>query len=184
MHDVWLHKNRRLFALGAIPLAGLLLSGLGLLGMADPSSRWHAAGWGMVGLSLVAGAWLLVQATQPRLGYAGWHLCVYLRFGRPYRVPIELVECFFIGQADAALPMAQQRDPRVTSIVVRLAESATDWKNRDVRPSLGQWEDGYITLRGTWSAPITLDSVTELNHRLRDAHGEIADVANDGNQNE
>jgi hypothetical protein len=47
-----------------------------------------------------------------------------------------------------------------------LAESATQWHQMPVRASLGEWCDGYITVRGMWCEPLTIKLVTDLNRRL------------------
>jgi hypothetical protein len=57
-------------------------------------------------------------------------------------------------------------------VVVRLAESATDWKHREVRPAFGQWCEGYITLRGAWCEPITREVMQGLNRRLAEVQRE------------
>jgi hypothetical protein len=49
---------------------------------------------------------------------------------------------------------------------VRLAESAQDWKHRDVRPAFGHWCEGYITIRGSWCEPINEGLMKRLNQRL------------------
>jgi len=95
---------------------------------------------------------------------------VYLGAARPFRLPIEVVEVFFLGQAPSMVhkdgdPFDDQ-GPTTSTIVVRLAEKASEWQQRDVRPMLGHWCEGYITLRGTWCQPITEELVRTLNHRL------------------
>ena len=82
------------------------------------------------------------------------------------RVPIEIVECFFLGQGASELPKLQGREPETQNVVIRLAESASEWKHRDVRPSFGQWCEGYITIRGAWCEPITPELMKRLNQRL------------------
>jgi len=56
------------------------------------------------------------------------------------------------------------------TVVMRLAESAHQWQYVDVNPKLGSWCDGYVTLRGTWCEPLSLEVVIRLNRRLADAH--------------
>ena len=64
------------------------------------------------------------------------------------------------------LPRLKGREPETQNVVVRLAETATDWKHRKVRPAFGQWCEGYITIRGAWCERITPDLVRSMNHRL------------------
>ncbi len=118
---------------------------------------------GLAGMGLVARhAWL------PRLAYADRQLLVYLESGQPYRVPIEVVEGFLLGQGPTMLPGKQYQHTEARTLVIRLAESATDWADRETKPALGRWCGGYITLRGTWCEPLSVDLVQRLNQRLFD----------------
>jgi hypothetical protein len=85
---------------------------------------------------------------------------------RPTRIPIAVVECFFLGQGGSQLPKLQGREPETQNVIVRLAESATEWKRRDVRPALGNWCEGYITIRGSWCERITPELMRRMNGRL------------------
>jgi hypothetical protein len=93
-------------------------------------------------------------------------LLVYLDPTRPTRVPIEIVECFFLGQGPSELPKLKGREPETQNVIVRLAEAASEWKHRDVRRALGHWCEGYITIRGSWCEPISPDLMKRLNRRL------------------
>jgi hypothetical protein len=113
---------------------------------------------------------------QPRLSYANEQLLVRLRPGPPIQVPIDAVECFFLGQGPTLLPRpfgSRDKVDETSTIVVRLAESAERWKHFDVKPTLGLWCDGYITIRGTWCEPITNALLKRLNENLIAAHREI-----------
>lgn len=82
----------------------------------------------------------------------------------------------FLGQGPSLLPqlIGFRKDVEETSmIVIRLAESAEQWKHFDVKPALGLWCDGYITIRGTWCEPITSDLLKRLNDCLITAHREL-----------
>jgi len=110
---------------------------------------------------------------QPRLSYANEQLHVRLRPGSPIQVPVDVVECFFLGQGPTLLPRpfgGRDKVEETSTIVVRLAESAEPWKHFDVTPALGLWCDGYITIRGTWCEPITNDLLKRLNENLIAAH--------------
>lgn len=173
MTQRWINTNRRALTLGmAVPL---------LLG----SITWSALLWSVLAerhwsfqlvLVLVAAAplWmlgeLLYALTRPRLAYEEGELLVYLEPVRPTRIPIDIVEVFFLGQGPGVLPPLRGREPETQNVIIRLAESAKDWKHRDVRPSLGQWCEGYITLRGSWCEPITPGLMRQLNQRLADVH--------------
>jgi len=167
--ETWLSSNRRAFA-AALLLPVLLAAGSGGLLLAVDPLPWRIAA-GVVGvLSLLVIIPLALLAQQPRLAYHDWHLLVYLGAARPFRLPVDVVEVFFLGQAPSMVsPEGDPFDdqgPTTSTIVVRLAEKADEWQKRDVRPMLGHWCEGYITLRGTWCEPITEDLVRTLNHRL------------------
>lgn len=157
------------------------MAALGLLAAVAIAVTWHDVAWlwwtsvltlllctYLIGLS----AWLLFR---PRLAYRDGQLLVYLRMGGPIAVPIEVVECFFLGQGPALLPPTVDVAGRAetATVVVRLAEAAQSWKQREVRPALGQWCEGYITIRGTWCEPINGALVKKLNERLVSAHREV-----------
>jgi hypothetical protein len=113
---------------------------------------------------------------QPRLSYANEHLHVRLRPGASIQVPIDAVECFFLGQGPTLLPRPfgdRDKVEETSTIVVRLAESAEPWKHFDVKPALGLWCDGYITIRGTWCEPITNELLKRLNENLIAAHRNV-----------
>lgn len=157
--------------------------GLALTAYAACGSLWVLAGVG-VGLLIVgAVVWgLLVAAWRlPRLAYEDGWLLVYVLGRKPLRVPIDVVEVFFLGRGPA-LPRdecderdASERDgreqgPQTANVVVRLADRAAEWHNRTVRPDVGKWSDGYIILRGAWCEPISHERLNELNRRLAEIH--------------
>ena len=86
----------------------------------------------------------------------------------PIRVPIEVVECFFLGQGPADIPAADS-ELQATNVIVRLAEVATQWHRVRVTRSLGHWCDGYITVRGMWCEPLDVKLVNRMNKRLAEA---------------
>jgi len=139
-----------------------------------------ATGMWASGLTALAAAGILalivLYSRQPRLAYAAGQLQVYLTGLRPIGVPVEIVECFFLGQGPSILPrlpvVLPRRDLEAATLIVRLAESATDWKHRDVEPPLGLWCDGYITIRGAYCEPLSGELIAQLNRRLVEAHRE------------
>ena len=107
-------------------------------------------------------AWLCV----PRISCTSDELLVYLKGLAPFRIPLDVVECFFLGEGPSMLPsMGRQEVPSVT-VVVRLAERATEWHRRDTYKSLGHWCDGYIIVRGTWTEPLNKDVIGGMNSQL------------------
>ena len=132
---------------------------------------------------LLAGAWLVLaplsgavtgnllwMSAQPRLAQEANELLVYFEPNDPVRVPLDIVECFFLGQGPSELPKIAGVEPETSNVIVRLAERAKDWHHRDVKPALGHWCEGYITLRGAWCEPISGEALKQLNHRLAEAH--------------
>lgn len=169
--QIWLHTNHRVMLLGMVLPAMLLIWGLAMAG-----------GWcgqnavmcrtGLVLTAAAASVLILMGygARLPRLAYQDGKLLVYLRSVQPICVPLEVVECFFLGQGSSELPKYSDSALETSTLVVRLAESAAEWHHRNVKRSLGRWCDGYITILGTWCEPLSLQRVNELNRRLADTH--------------
>lgn len=172
--EVWLRTNRRLLVgVATVPLI-LLVCAL----VALPRARSSMAFWSLAvlaGISAGSLVYIALRARRPRLAYENGQLAVYLFGRRPLRVPIEFVECFFLGQGPSRLPTLSRgdREMETATLVVRLAESAHDWKHRDVRPWLGQWCEGYITIRGTFCEPLSSDVAGRLNRRLVETHRQL-----------
>ncbi len=124
----------------------------------------------MAAMGLLGAASFLYAMWLPRLAYEDDHLLVYLRSTVPERVPIDVVECFFWGQGPSLLQLPHGHETESANIIVRLAERATEWRDREVHPSLGEWRCGYITIRGAWCERITPELVKRLNERLVAAH--------------
>ena len=57
---------------------------------------------------------------------------------------------------------------RSSNLVIRLDEKATDWHEVEVKPALGRWSEGYVTIHGTWCEPLTLEVLQHLNVRLHE----------------
>lgn len=175
MRECWLRTNRRALALGlVVPLVFLLLAGAGLTWTLLSGQHWLAQ---LVLLMVTAVSFwmvaeLLYASTRPRIAYEGSQLLVYLEPTRATNIPIDIVEVFFLGQGPSELPKLHGKEPETQNVIIRLAESATDWKHRDVRPSFGHWCEGYITIRGSWCEPITPALMRRLNHRLSEVHRE------------
>jgi hypothetical protein len=125
-------------------------------------------GWAVLGLALLLMP-LLASQFRPRLARDENELLVYLRPGGPIRVPLEIVECFLLGQAPTLLAGGRHEHTETASVVIRLSDAAPDWARRDVSPMLGKWCEGYITLRGTWCEPVDVAFVQKLNRLLDEA---------------
>lgn len=177
--EVWLRPNRRVFLMAAVAPALLLILGLAValdVISAAPTAVRALAGT-LAGVGGILSAVLIWYSRQPRLAYDGRHLVVYLRSGGPIAVPIEAVECFFLGSGLREIPGGTGREVEVAQLVVRLAERATEWAQADVKPALGKWCGGYITIYGTWCEPLSIHLVNRLNARLAAAHESKRDAA-------
>jgi hypothetical protein len=175
--EIWLRTNARAVWFGtvlpaAVGVAGLLLA-TGLPGH-EPAAWLRVVGIVLLVLAALTVLALLWQLRRPRLAYADDHLLIGLRFGAPIRVPVEVVECFWLGQAASLLPLDRDRHREASSLVIRIAERAADWRHQEVSPQLGAWCEGYVTIRGTWCEPLSVPLVNRLNQRLSEVSRQAA----------
>jgi hypothetical protein len=154
---------------------------LAAVGLAIALGPWQAEGWvreigwvlaGFAGLILLVLFW---QTRQPRLAYNAGHLLVYLRSGGPIRLPVELVQCAFIGAGPTPIRGPHGASLRSANLVIRLDEKATEWHELDVKPALGRWTEGYITIYGAWCEPLKIDVVQRINERLHELNHATAE---------
>jgi hypothetical protein len=166
--EIWIRPNRRALALGFVLPAVLLIAGLALVVYGGLGGGWlgYVLGGALIALAALVGGVLLYLLRQPRIAYQAGDVLVYAGLAEPLRVPVDVVECFFLGQAGGMIHDAQGREAEVRTVIVRLAESAPEWHHRDVKAALAHWCEGYITVRGTWCEPITPDLMKRLNTRL------------------
>lgn len=181
MREVWLHTNRRAIWFGAVPPAFLALLGLWIV-VRPPAAASHLVWWlGL--LFLVAGgglvAALLVQLRQPRISYDDGQVLFFLRLGPPLAVPVELVEAFFLGQGPTIVTNERTGHEPTANLVARLSQRDPTWHNREVKPGLGMWSDGYVTIRGTWCEPLHGEVIRRLNRRLREVTEERRSMIDD-----
>jgi len=168
MPETWLRPNARALWFGMVP--GLILWMLGVwmaFGLEGIAGGW--LGWLgqlLIGLAMIPIGVLLYQLRKPRIGYADRQVSFYLRSGPPISVPVEVVESFFLGQGPTLLPGQQESGEKTANLVARLSQRETQWAQVDVKPALGQWQDGYVTIRGTWCEPLSIDLVRSLNQKL------------------
>ncbi len=167
--EIWLRTNVRAVLFGMVPPLAVGLLGLvlwvGLPGR-EPAAWMRGLGIALAALALITILALVWQLRQPRLAYCDGHLLVWLRGGPPIRVPIDAVECFWLGQGPSLLPGKRHERTETSTIVIRIAEKAADWRHREVKPQLGKWCEGYITICGTWCEPLSIELVNRLNQRL------------------
>ena len=175
MPEVWLRTNRRALAMGMVLPALILAGSLAGLGWSLATGRHWSISLVLASAVMLA-LWmmgeLIYAAWHPRLAFEKGEMLVFLEPTRPTKVPIEVVECFFLGQGPSELPPVKGREPETQNVIVRLAESAQEWKHRDVKPAFGHWCEGYITLRGSWCEPITPAIMQRLNRRLAELQRE------------
>ena len=176
MRDVWLKPNQRaLTASIVMPLAIIVVAALMLTNVLG-DVHWVIQGvtGGLALVSVFAVVVLVKWFCHPRLAYEDGVLLVNLNAGPALKVPIDFVEVFFAGQSDSHMTKTFQQTNSVTpesrTIVVRLAERATQYHSRTVMPRLGSWEHGYIVVRGTWCEPINREVIKRLNKQLVAAH--------------
>jgi len=132
----------------------------------------RAVGWTALAVGVLLLGFLVRQMSEPRLAYEPGYMFVFLRLGSPIRVPIDAVECFFLGSGPLKLSDRVNASHRTVSLIIRMAEKATDWADRPVKPALGRWAEGYIMIHGAWCEPLSLDVVSRLNVRLHNVqHG-------------
>jgi hypothetical protein len=152
-----------------------LFAAMGLLLLLGLPGRQPPAWLQVVGGLMLAGSLALIAALawnirKPRLAYQDGELLLWLRSGPPIRVPVGIVECFLLGQAPSMLPDGERRNSETSALVLRVADKASDWHRQEVKPQLGKWCEGYITIRGTWCEPLSIALVNRLNARLAEIH--------------
>lgn len=178
MAEVWLRSNRRVFILGLVPGAAICAAGLLLL-LTTPS--WilkFVAGAGSLLGGLLLSA-VVRQLARPRVAYADGNVLFYLRANGPIAVPLKVVEAFFLGQGPAYIPGTPEDSQETVNLVARMSQRFPEWQRVDVKPALGQWCEGYVSIRGTWCEPLSNEVVRRLNRRLNEVSRELSDTAHE-----
>lgn len=166
---VWLRANPRPGIVVAA-VATLLLVVLGILGLLARSWQ-RQAGWGAWltgGLVAVAGAGGVIVSSRPRIVLADGRVVVRLRPAGVDGVPLDVVECFFLGSRLEPPPPGDHRTggERVRTLVMRIAERAVEFADRPTLSPWGRWEEGSVTFDGRWCEPLSVDLVRRLNREL------------------
>jgi len=111
---------------------------------------------------------LLWEFFRPRIAYRSREILFYLRSGAPIAVPMQVVEAFFLGQGSASLPGGIGSQEHAINLVARLSRRHTEWARQPVKPSLGNWCEGYVTIRGIWCERLDGELIRRLNRRLKE----------------
>jgi len=174
LRDVWLRGNMRpaiVVAAAFTLICGLLLASLWLADTPpSPLMVWLVRGFCV--LSAATMAMFLVAASRARLERVGDALRVRLALFRSHDVPLDVVECFFLGSHPLEQPGTARDDRpthRVGTLVVRLAERAAEWHERPTMSEWGSWKEGAIVCDGRWCEPLSADLVRSLTQRLVEA---------------
>jgi len=174
--EIWLRGNVRPAALlvAAALAAGTALAVLAILPATAAIARPAAIAYALVAGPLVAG--LALAAVQPRLTRRGSVLSVRLAPLVAHDVPLEFVECFFMGSH--VLPGIDGRDDlpgqRVGTLVMRIAERARAWQARPTFAPWGTWAEGAVVFDGRWCEPLSVELARRLSSRLVEAKREAA----------
>ena len=169
---VWLRGNvRPVLGLAAVAAAfGGLIVAIVLATGTMATHGWLVAVYWLVA-ALVVGALSLV-ASRPRLEHTDGMLRVRLAPGRADDVPLAVVECFFLGSNTLGPDDAATH--RVGTLVMRIAERATEWQQRPTFAPWGTWADGAVVFDGRWCEPLSLELARGLSGRLVEVKRAVA----------
>jgi len=167
--EVWLKSNLR-------PVAGLALAAIVVAVVCSPVVVvWDAsalAGWLLAGLLAGVASVVLtlaVIAWQPRLSYRQGMLRVRLSPLVLQEVPLESVECFFLGSSAVDSGPQSEATRRVGTLVMRIAERAIAWQERPTFAPWGQWKEGAVVFDGRWCEPLSIGVARGLSAKLVEA---------------
>ena len=175
--QIWLRGNAR----PACLLVGAALAtgtGLAILAVLPPTRAVAmpvAIAFALVAGPLVAG--LALAGSQPRLARRGGVLRVRLAPLVAHDVPLESVECFFMGSHVLPAPDGRDDQPgrRVGTLVMRIAERAAAWQARPTFAAWGTWAEGAVVFDGRWCEPLSVELARRLSGRLVEAKRESAE---------
>jgi hypothetical protein len=179
MQETWLKPNRRAILFGCLLPLIMTVAGacLALAHHSDPEGsalRW--IGYSLVVAGPAVISLLLIQLRHPRIAFRDGKVLFFVRVGQPIAVPVDIVESFFFGQGPAHLP-AVTKQPNTVNLIARLSQRHTEWASQKVRPALGSWCDGYVTIRGTWCEPLNSELIRRINRRLKEVKDETEDTS-------
>ena len=170
MAETWLKNNRRAMLVAAAPAGLCLVCGAWLAnGAITPSWLVRAPAAALAALASWALAAIVWQLSIPRLAYQDGKLLIYARAVGPIRVPVELVEGFLLSKSPIVLGNDRYGTRETSNLVFRIAERASEWERVPVRPLFAGWCGHYVTIRGVWCEPLTVEVANRLNARLDEA---------------
>ena len=163
-NEVWLQGNLRpVIAISLVAGIAAALTVVAVAIVAPPA--WAllavAAAGGLLLALLVMLAW---AAAQPRL----------VRRGNSVAVPLEVVECVFRGTEPIVASEEAAPRFRVGTLILRIAERATEWRERETFRPWGSWDDGHIVIDGRWCAPLSAESARQIATRLAELKRELS----------
>jgi hypothetical protein len=165
--EIWLQANRRVLLWAMVPAAALAIVG-GLLIARSSGLALQIIGGALAAMGVAMCLGLLNQLRQPRISYRNGEVLFKLRSGQPVAVPAKFVEAFFLGQGPANLPTVGGKPAETVNLVARISQKAPEWAKVEVKPALGNWCEGYVTIRGAWCEPLNGEVIRQLNRRLRE----------------
>lgn len=177
--EIWLRGNMRpavvMASVFTLVCGGLLAALRWGNPTPTPQMVWLVRGFGAVSAATMAV--LLLSASRARLERVGNALRVRLSPFRSDEVPLDVVECFFLGSHPLEQPGTVRDDlptHRVGTLVVRLAERAVEWHERPTMSEWGTWKEGAIVCDGRLCEPLSADLVHSLTRRLVEAKRSLA----------
>lgn len=171
-HD-WLRANLRLAGLLAAVASFLLLSSLTVCGIAV----WNSGGISVfaflcsavIGILACIIGYVAFTAKQGRVFLEDSELLVRLGPASIERLPLDAVECFFLGSRlldRSGDPVTSEEAAfRVGTLVIRVAERYGHLASGRRGP-WARWEDGYLVVDGRWSEPLAVETLRRINGRL------------------
>ena len=172
--EVWLRGNLRPVMGIAIVAAIVAVVAGGAAALVSPPA-WVIAAAAAAGGLLFAGLGVLAwAAAQPRLERRGNSIAVRLAPMGVERVPLEVVECVFRGTEPVIAGEESAPRFRVGTLILRIAERASEWRERETFRFWGSWDDGHIVIDGRWCEPLSPESARQIATRLAELRRELA----------
>jgi hypothetical protein len=174
--EVWLRANPRPAAVLFGAMAAVATVAIAVLFAVRPPA-WVVVVVAVACLaSLIVAAASLWASSRPRLARRGGTLEVRLSPLGVQRVPLEVVECIFPGSQLLGAD-DETADRRVSTLVMRLAERAVEWRSRPVAEAWGSWEDGNVVFDGRWCEPLSQAVARDISARLLEAKRRLTPVS-------